>query len=599
MKKLFLFAALMTAMVVSATDVATTVFSVTGNENKTFGDATSITNGTPAVTFTYAQSLLQGDAPAKPSFNSKDYISVNGKYSTSDPTPSGRNMLMGDISGFASPFNPVLKNTDADSIVWTFNMRSSDTNGANGLGRGKRSTAAVLAMDNNNLLEGNGYAIINRKNTSNKADYELVRVTNGLDTVLNLTSLLSYTTTKKGPYMVFKVVYIPATDKWIMYCKDVSAGETTAEKWPDPQTVDFEKAGEVIDGTFTGNTMTTFGFYNGYHGKSTWYNLNARNFTVRTFKNDTPAPDPEPLPEPDAVLYHASFTANSQTSMAGLSYGSPEVTWTNTKYNYGTASDCTDPTIEGELNVPGLRAAESKGRNILTAPTTGFSAPWTSKLNESEADSLVWMFNMRYNYEWTNGFDEGQRGIAAVLAMDGDDMMTANGYAIVNNVTYYYKLVRFDDGLSANDNVTELCSTAKITTMDGSASSNKRYMTFRIVYIPTTDTWKMYYTTNTKSGSYLKPDDVTAWNLAGTIVDDTHTGKAMTHFGFMNNYLQGASFDATLSAKNLTIGAYYTSAPTGVETITEDDPCRKVLRNGQLIILRDGMEYNLLGQSIH
>ena len=327
--------------------------------------------------------------------------------------------------------------------------------------------------------------------------------------------------------------------------------------------------------------------------------MNARNFTVRTFKNDTPAPDPEPLPEPDAVLYHASFTANSQTSMAGLSYGSPEVTWTNTKYNNGTASDCTDPTIEGELNVPGLRAAESKGRNILTAPTTGFSAPWTSKLNESEADSLVWMFNMRYNYEWTNGFDEGQRGIAAVLAMDGDDMMTANGYAIVNNATYYYKLVRFDDGLSANDNVTELCSTAKITTMDGSAFSNKRYMTFRIVYIPTTDTWKMYYTTNTTSGSYLKPDDVTAWNLAGTIVDDTHTGKAMTHFGFMNNYLQGASFDATLSAKNLTIGAYYTSAPTGVETITEDEPSRKVLRNGQLIILRDGMEYNLLGQTIH
>ena len=303
----------------------------------------------------------------------------------------------------------------------------------------------------------------------------------------------------------------------------------------------------------------------------------------------------------DVEIFSASFTAASSTSMAGYTYGSPEVLWTNTKYNYGEASDCTDPTIQSELGVPGIKEANSKGRNILTAPMTGFETPWTSKLNELEADSLVWMFCMRYNYDYTAGFDNQQRGIATVLCMDDADMMTANGYAIVNNTTSYYKLVRIDGGLSANANVTALASTEKLTaheTITG-LKANKRYMTFFIVYVPTTNTWKMYYYIN-PSNSYVKPDDVTAWTLAGTVVDDTHVSKEMTHFGFMNNYVQGATFDATLSVKNFKIMAYgVPEAPTGIDELNTRAQSRKVWRDGQLIILRDGVEYNVLGQSIH
>lgn len=301
----------------------------------------------------------------------------------------------------------------------------------------------------------------------------------------------------------------------------------------------------------------------------------------------------------DVEIFHASFTAASQTSMAGHTYGSPEVLWTNTKYNYGTAEDCTAPTIQAELNVPGKKAADSKGRNILTAPMTAFETPWASKINEVTADSLVWMFNMRYNYDYTNGFDNQQRGIAAVLCMDGADMMTANGYAIVSNASCFYKLIRIDGGLSANDHVTELASTAKLTKNDGTGTSNKRYLTLRIVYIPVTNTWKMYYFANT-SNAYVTPDNVVSWTLAGTMEDATHTNKEMTHFGFMNNYVQGASFDASLFVKNFQIMAYgVAETPTGIDNFNTRTPSRKVLRNGQLIILRNDMEYNVLGQSIH
>ena len=842
MKKILLLAALMMTAVLYATVEETTVFSVVGNEGKTF-TTDEISNGTPAVTFTYAQSVMAAAAPAKPSFDAAKslYIYVPGKYSTSNPIPSGRNMLMGDITGYATPFNPVLHNIDADSVVWTFNYKSTDSSGANGLGRGKRSTAVVLAMDNNNLLQGNGYALINRRCTSSAAIFDLVRVDGGLDTLLNITPLVSCTATVKYPWMVFKIIYRPASNKWELHYLEGS-GDSDETKWPDPLTAAYTKAGEAVDATYTNTAMNSFGFYNGYYGKSTYYNFYVRNYMVRTFKSDEVPPTPvDPIvgevmyensfvtasktnmdnvaqgtpavwwnysqkvmngsvapavpstqnylsvpgkqasgvcgynmvtapiagfkapfkaklneieadsvvwtfgwhnnnqyilqgfdsarmgnaivlvadnedllaangyavvmgdyagtnggtktirlsyfseglnanahlkkilatpqitlkkywhvrvayipssdtwrlsyyqdttnfADPDTCawiacgeavnsnhtslsmthfgflnkyagnnpcnmsiknykvtaygytpapavpatyvkMYTCNFGADSKTELDNYKAGTPKVLWTNTKYNYGTADDCATPSMQNGLIVPGLKAADSKGRNILAAPMAGLGYPWTAKMNESEADSLVWMFNMYYNYDYTGGFDDSQRGIATVLAMDGSDMMTANGYAIVNNQSCYYKLVRFDGGLSANANVVELASTPKLTKNDGTDSSNKRYMTFRVVYVPATNMWKMYYFANTEN-AFVAPANVETWTLAGSVMDVAHTGKSMTHFGFMNNYVQVATFDAAMTIKNFSLNACFES----VDAIALDEN----RYNGHILDVVDG-----------
>ena len=111
----------------------------------------------------------------------------------------------------------------------------------------------------------------------------------------------------------------------------------------------------------------------------------------------------------------------------------------------------------------------------------------------------------------------------------------------------------------------------------------------------------MYYFANTES-SFLNPVSVENWTLANTVVDNTHTGKAMTHFGFMNNYVGPKNSYTTLSVKNFSLGAYYEKEESGpttdVETTKIGEKCRKILRNGQLIILRDGKEYNILGSLV-
>lgn len=587
------------AAVVSAMDV------VVYENTFTTSSETQLNNvpqGTPAVLWTNTQNVMAGTAPAVPKTNS-DYLQIAARKETG---AQGRNILTAPIANFNTPFASKLSEIEADSVVWTFNMRYNYEY-CSGFDDSQRGIASVLVSDNEDLTEGNGYAVV--LNTTGY--YRLVRFTDGLDASENVSALLSTPkmTALTDPvvkancrFMAIKVVYVPATNEWRLFYAPSPTNAFVA-----PAEVEWTETedGAVVDATHTDKSMTHFGFLNKYSG-----NVDAtmfiKNYQVMAYgynSGSDPDPDPDPDPQPETKpyvkIYSASFTAESQTSMANHQYGVPQVLWTNTKYNYGTAEDCADPTIQAELNVPGLKAADSKGRNILTAPMSGFDSPWTSSLKDSPADSIIWMFNMRYNYDYTAGFDNEQRGIATVMVMDNEDMMTANGYAIVSNASYYYRLVRFDGGLSANGNITALASTEKLTKNDGTGSSNKRYLTFRIVYTPATDTWRMYYFANT-TNAYVAPADVTSWTLAAEVVDATHTDKQMTHFGFMNNYVQGASFNATLSVKNYSLGAHY-QAPgpaTSIDAIDASVPYRKLLREGRLVIIRDAKVYDVTGRRL-
>ena len=101
------------------------------------------------------------------------------------------------------------------------------------------------------------------------------------------------------------------------------------------------------------------------------------------------------------------------------------------------------------------------------------------------------------------------------------------------------------------------------------------------------------------SNSFVDPAEVEWTESAGGLVTDaTHASKDMSHFGFLNKY--SGNMDATMFIKNFKIMAYgVEETPTGIDELNTHKPCRKALRNGQLIIFRDGAEYNVLGQSIH
>ncbi len=568
MKKILLFAALMLAAVLYATDVLVyeNTFTTASQTN-----LDNVAQGTPGILWNYAQNVINGDAPAVPNTTS-NYLQIAAKKATDY---NGQNMVKAPLA-FNAPFNAKLSEIAADSVVWTFNMRYNYDycSGFDGTITTQRGVAAILAMDNENFLAGNGYAIVDNQSCY----YKLARIDGGLSANANVVELASTpkltkndgTGTSNKRYMTLRVTYIPSSDTWKMYYFANTENSFVA---PDDVTT-WTLAGSVVDDTHTSKSMTHFGFLNKYYGNQD-ATLFVKNYKVMAY-GYTPAPA---VPATYVKIYSCNFGADSKTELDNYKAGTPKVLWTNTKYNYGTADDCATPSMQNGLIVPGLKAANSKGRNILAAPMAGLGYPWTAKMNESEADSLVWMFNMRYNFDFTGGFDDSQRGIATILAMDGSDMMTANGYAIVNNQSCYYKLVRFDGGLSANANVVELASTPILTKNDGTDTSNKRYMTFRVVYVPATNMWKMYYFANTDD-SFVAPANVETWTLAGSVMDVAHTGKSMTHFGFMNNYVQGATFDAAMTIKNFSLNACFES----VDAIALDEN----RYNGHILDVVDG-----------
>ena len=304
----------------------------------------------------------------------------------------------------------------------------------------------------------------------------------------------------------------------------------------------------------------------------------------------------------DVVVFENTFTTSSEKTINNKELGTPAVLWTNTQNVIAGTAPAASKTTTNYLSIAARKETGANGQNIVTAPIANFNEPFTSKLSEIEADSVVWTFNMRYNYDYCSGFDtaqSAQRGIATVLVSDNEDLNLGNGYAVVINTTSYFKLVRFTDGLDANENINELLSSEKMTKLESPAlKANCRYVALKVIYVPATNAWRFFYAVN-PSNSFVDPAEVEWTESEGDpVVDATHTSKDMTHFGFLNKY--AGNVDATMFIKNFKIIAYgLPETPTGIDALNTRTQSRKVLRDGQLIILRDGMEYNVLGQFIH
>ena len=272
--------------------------------------------------------------------------------------------------------------------------------------------------------------------------------------------------------------------------------------------------------------------------------------------------------------------------------------------NFSTLRDSyalTSPgnKITAENNMLVMRnVSGSSARNIAVGDYGHDTA-----LNEMPVDSLVWTFHMRQNYtssQYPNlsGFDNAKRGVATMLLASESDLTTANGYAIVmgGNSAIQYRLVKVTGGLLGNSNLTDIIG-GQVHTQYLHARDN---YAFRIVYIPATKTWKMqeaYLEYNSTTATYLAPDDVEAWIEDGTEVDDTHGAIPLKYFGFYHNYTGSTTFNAYFS--HFTLCAYRTigdkETPTALDNTPNSSCTVKMIQNGQLIILRNGVKYTVTG----
>lgn len=266
----------------------------------------------------------------------------------------------------------------------------------------------------------------------------------------------------------------------------------------------------------------------------------------------------------------------------------------NTVGNGWTEFETVSPTA---VRVQGnqLRMGSSaQGRDHVSKLTPGDYAPQL----DNNGFLMEWSFNLQQNSGNPNGFNNGQVGIAVVLAGTHADLMAGSGYAVVHGQPGSddpIRLVRYTSGISSDAALTNLISVG-----DFGAGN----LAVRVTYDPLTGQWAMFYT-HTGSGGFADPK--LASTPAGTAIDRTLTSIALPYIGLLFNHgtysgglavfdnlsvpedLSTSVFFSPLTAVSISSEAEYHTIMVGIKN---PDPYAPVLVD---VILQSGNSATLYG----
>lgn len=230
--------------------------------------------------------------------------------------------------------------------------------------------------------------------------------------------------------------------------------------------------------------------------------------------------------------------------------GTPSLTYTNTNTGGGNSTIVT--------NYLNLGNGTPAGQSYTTVPLSGFGSPFNPTLSSNNSLSTIeWTFNLRTNRASTfSGFGPSAYGGAVVLVGSNTNLQSAgSGYALVYGTTASrnWKLVKYNNGLAGTQ-------TDVITGGIFSASAN--YVSARIVYAPSTNTWSYYFRDD---GSTAWGDPTTTSTLIGSAVDSTYTSTLMSVFGVFFNYSTAAS--QNLQFDNLRVQQSVSTSATTIDQL--------------------------------
>lgn len=217
--------------------------------------------------------------------------------------------------------------------------------------------------------------------------------------------------------------------------------------------------------------------------------------------------------------------------------GTPSMTYTATN-----TSNTGSPIIESSLTtgtVPYLKvvgylsSGPTAGQSYMTGPLTTFSSPYNPTLS-SNPGVVTWSFNIRENHGTMSGLGSSQRYIGVVLVASEANLLspTCTGYMVSQGTTTTsgYQLVRFGAGLGTSGTTTTIISGPTL-------ASSKDYMSVKVTYDPTTNTWTLYERTDGPSLTPTWSDpSTTATQIGSPTVDNTYTSTATSVFGFFLNH---------------------------------------------------------------
>lgn len=232
----------------------------------------NLSGGTPATTYTFLKQNISGTAAADPSYNN-EMMRVPAPKSSAN-----RNAVLGSLSVYSAPFASKLSEIDADSVVWTFNFKANRTT-TSGFGDADFGIATILLADAADYASANGYAVISY-NVGGTRSFRLAKFTNGLNDNSKFTDIIDGLVGYANLYSSFRVTYIKNSNTWRFYSRNDGAA------FADPAQGTFTTSGSAIDDTFVNTPMSYFGFHIMCKSYTTDTNLDADNYTVRTYKTD-------------------------------------------------------------------------------------------------------------------------------------------------------------------------------------------------------------------------------------------------------------------------------------------------------------------------
>ncbi|MBK9148865.1 MAG: PKD domain-containing protein [Flavobacteriales bacterium] len=171
------------------------------------------------------------------------------------------------------------------------------------------------------------------------------------------------------------------------------------------------------------------------------------------------------------------------------------------------------------------RTGTGNNRQFVTQTTPG---SYLTTLNQNNC-TLTWAFSFRQSESdgELSGFDGGDDGMAVVLAGSNANLTLGQGYAVVlgeSGNTDRVRLVRYNNGLDAD---------ANLNTIIQAGNFDNDYLDVRVTYVPSTDTWSLFYRDN---GNTRFGDPLTAATSAGSAVDATYTGTGLPIIGCLWNH---------------------------------------------------------------
>jgi hypothetical protein len=231
--------------------------------------------------------------------------------------------------------------------------------------------------------------------------------------------------------------------------------------------------------------------------------------------------------------------------------GTPSLTYTNTNTGGGNSTIVT--------NYLNLNNGTPAGQSYTTVPLSGFGSPFNPTLSSNNPLSTIeWTFNLRTNRASIfAGFGASSYAGAVVLVGSNTNLQSAgSGYALVYGTTgtRNWKLVKYNNGLAGTQ-------TDIIT--GGLFAGNTNYVSARVVYTPSTNTWSYYFRDD---GASAWGDPTTTSTLIGSAVDSTYTSTLMSVFGVFFNYSTAAS--QNLQFDNLRVQQSVSASATTIDQLT-------------------------------